>query len=424
MKRLMKQLVVAVLGWQVRRLQRKDGDFQTIGVVGSYGKTSSKMAIAELLETELHVRYQKGNYNDTSTVPLVFFGQTLPSLFNPLAWLIIFIKNEMVLRQEVFPFDVVIVELGIDGPGQMEEFGKFLRLDWVLVAALGPEHMEQFDDLAQVAEEELKVQDFADRIVVNKDLCDKELLGSLSKPYEEYSLEYARTLPLNSWRIRVGDEDPIRLEQAVLSKARLYSLSNAVVMGLKMGMSEQKIKQNLGKIKAVPGRMNTLDGKKGSVIIDDTYNASPEATILALETLYSYPAKQRIALLGNMNELGKFSEELHRQIGHACEPGKLDLVVTLGEDANKYLADQAEKAGCKVERAETPYQAAAIIEKILKPDAVVLAKGSQNGVFAEEAVKLLLAEPNDDRYLVRQSPSWLAKKERAFGVAPHLDDSL
>lgn len=414
-------MVVAVLGWQVRRLQSQNGSFKTIGVVGSYGKTSSKIAIAELLETELHVQYQKGNYNDTVTVPLVFFGQSLPSLFNPLAWLIVFIKNERLLKEKVYPFDAVVVELGIDGPRQMQDFAKFLRLDYAIVTALGPEHMEQFESIEQVAEEELSVQEFSDQVIINGDLCDKNLLKSLKKPFEKYTLDYAQKLPLDSWRLNLGDEEPVRFETTIFSKARLYSLSNAAVAGLKMGLSSEKIQANLGKITAVPGRMNTLEGKKGSTIIDDTYNASPEATILALQTLYSYPAKQRIALLGNMNELGEFSEEMHRDVGHACEAGRLDLVVTLGEDANKYLADQAEKAGCKVERTDSPYQAAKIIEEALKEDSVILAKGSQNGVFAEEAVKLLLQDPNDDRYLVRQGSSWLSKKQDLFGT-PHLED--
>lgn len=416
MKKALKNLVVAILGWQIRRLQKRNGGFKTIGVVGSYGKTSSKMAIAEMLETELHVQYQKGNYNDTATVPLVFFGQTLPSLFNPFAWILVFLRNERVLSREVYPYDVVVVELGIDGPGQMEKFKKFLKLDYALVTALGPEHMEQFKGLEQVAAEELKVQEFAQTVIINKDLCDKSLLGSLKKSYESYSLDYMKKLPLDSWRVKLNDNPPVRLEQTVFSKARLYSLSAAVVMALKLGINEDKIKNHLSKIKVVPGRMNTLEGKKGATIIDDTYNASPEATILALNTLYGYPAKQRIALLGNMNELGKFSEEMHRQVGHACEPGKLDLIVTLGEHANKYLAEQAEKAGCKVERTVSPYQAAEVIEEAIKKDSVILAKGSQNGVFAEEAVKKLLKNPDDVRYLVRQSDRWLRRKRASFNL--------
>lgn len=413
MKKLLKSCVVAVLGWQVRRLQ-KQGSFTTIGVVGSYGKTSTKMAIAELLEAEFHVQYQKGNYNDIVSVPLVFFGQNLPSLFNPIAWLAVFWKNEQMLR-EIYSFDVVVVELGIDAPGQMQLFKKYLKLDYLLVTALGPEHMEQFSSVKEVAREELTAQSFSKQVIVNKGLCAEELLRSLKKPYETYKVEHPRRFPLESWQVVLDDKKAIRIQQTVVSKARMYSLSAAVVMGNKMGIEKEQMLQKLTGLTAVPGRMNTLRGKKRSIIIDDTYNASPEATVLALETLYSYPARQRVALLGNMNELGNFSEKLHRQVGQACVPGKLDLVVTLGEHANKYLAEEAEKAGCKVMRTTSPYQAAELIEEALKEGSVILAKGSQNGVFAEEAVKGLLADPGDSKFLVRQSRHWRSQKRQSFG---------
>ncbi len=416
MKRLFKAIVVAKLGKQVRKLQSKNS-FVTIGVVGSYGKTSSKMAIAQLLETEFHVRYQKGNYNDVVSVPLIFFDQKLPSLFNPLAWLGVFWRNSRILKRE-YPYDVVVVELGTDGPGQIGEFSKYLKLDYAVVTALGPEHMENFKDVADVAKEELSVQNYSDTLIINKDLCAKELLRKVRGNVEYYSLEFSPKFPLDSWRIRFDDDDTVRLQEQVLSRARLYSLSTATVMGLKMKIDLDKIQSaiNEGKILSVPGRMNTLKGKKGSVIIDDTYNASPEATILALETLYSYPVKQRIALLGSMNELGKYSADLHKQVGKECTPNKLDLLVTLGDEANKYLATAAEKNGCKVIRTTSPYDAAEKIEENLKNDSVILAKGSQNGVFAEEAVRLLLDDPTHTRYLVRQGHSWQSKKQDSFQI--------
>lgn len=409
--------MVAVLGRQVRRLQAR-GSFKTIGVVGSYGKTSTKMAISQLLETEFHVQYQKGNYNDLVSVPLILFGQKLPSLFNPLAWLGVFWRNNRILKKE-YPYDIVVVELGTDGPGQINAFSKYLKLDYAIITALGPEHMENFKSLEDVAREELSVQAYAEKLIINKDLCDPKLLGKLEKPAEYYSLEFGAKFPLDNWRIRFDDGQAVRVEERVLSRARLYSLSTATVVGLKMKIEFKKIQQAIteGKILSVPGRMNTLKGKKGSVIIDDTYNASPEATILALETLYSYPVKQRIALLGSMNELGKYSQKLHEQVGEECTPNKLDLLVTLGEEANKYLATIAEKKGCKVIRTDSPYDAAEKIEEQLMNDSVILAKGSQNGVFAEEAVRLLLDDPTHSRYLVRQGHSWQSKKQESFQIS-------
>jgi UDP-N-acetylmuramoyl-tripeptide--D-alanyl-D-alanine ligase len=162
--------------------------------------------------------------------------------------------------------------------------------------------------------------------------------------------------------------------------------------------------------------MQRLRGINNSVILDDTYNASPDATKAALDTLYKIDAPQKIALLGNMNELGGFSQDAHTDIGEYCNAKQLDLVVTLGPDANKYLAPAAEKNGCKVIRTTKPHEAAESIKEVIKAGTVILAKGSQNMVFAEEAVKALLENPDEADKLVRQSPEWLKKKQKAFSV--------
>jgi hypothetical protein len=98
MKKLAKKSVAAVLGWQVRRLRKKNV-LKIVGVTGSIGKTSSKFAITAILKQQFKVQSQAGNYNDVVSVPLIFFGQKLPNIFNPLAWLITFWRNERIIRR-------------------------------------------------------------------------------------------------------------------------------------------------------------------------------------------------------------------------------------------------------------------------------------------------------------------------------------
>ncbi|HET7827881.1 MAG TPA: cyanophycin synthetase, partial [Candidatus Saccharimonadales bacterium] len=161
-------------------------------------------------------------------------------------------------------------------------------------------------------------------------------------------------------------------------------------------------------------RMQILLCVNGSTIIDDSYNASPAAVKLALDYLYEIDSPQKIAVLGNMNELGSFSESAHIEIGKYCDPKQLALVITIGPDANKYLAPSASAMGCKVHEFDSPYTAGEYLKPILQKGAAVLVKGSQNGVFAEETVKLLLANPADVNKLVRQSTDWLKIKQKAF----------
>jgi UDP-N-acetylmuramoyl-tripeptide--D-alanyl-D-alanine ligase len=156
--------------------------------------------------------------------------------------------------------------------------------------------------------------------------------------------------------------------------------------------------------------MQRLVGVKDSVIIDDTYNASPEAVLIALDALYTFPRRNKVAILGMMNELGKISEIEHRKIGKYCDPKILDLVVTIGKDANHFLAPEARQNGCRVYEAKDAKDAGQYVFDHLKEDSVILAKGSQNGVFAEEALKPLLANKADVAKLVRQSDYWMSKK--------------
>lgn len=157
--------------------------------------------------------------------------------------------------------------------------------------------------------------------------------------------------------------------------------------------------------------MNILPGVRGSMVIDDTYNSSPKAALEALRTLYLIDANQRIAILGSMNELGNFSAESHRQVGEMCDPSYLDWVITIGDDAANYLAPAARLKGNNVKSFKNPILAGAFANKVLKDGGVVLAKGSQNGVFAEEAVKIILDETDEEWQLVRQSEEWLDKKK-------------
>jgi len=421
MKKSAKAFVVSILAWQIKRLYKKN-QFKVVGVVGSIGKTSTKLAIARVLSEQLRVQYQEGNYNELVSVPLVFFGHKMPSLFNPFAWLAIFIKNEVILSKK-YPYDFVVLEIGTDGPGQIAAFKQYLHLDIAVVTALTPEHMVYFSGLSAVAEEELSVAQYSKRLLLNVDLCPKELTLSYSGTFLSYSIKQDATYtmdPINyseyGTRFTINkDREPwIEADSKSFSQAQLYSLTAAAAVSDLLDVPKEAIAEGFGKVVPVPGRLQLLQGLNNSTIIDDTYNASPDAVKGALDALYRYKAIRKIALLGNMNELGSTSAEAHTEVGSLCMPSQLALLITLGPDANEHLAAAAEKNGCKVARTNSPIEAARVILEVLEAGDVLLAKGSQNGVYAEEAVKLLLENPADSSKLVRQSKSWIAKKRAQF----------
>ncbi len=382
MKKVVKRIVVSTLSWQVRRLQKRH-DFRTVAVVGGIGKTSTKTAIATMLGSKYRVRFQSGNYNDIVTVPLVYFGEQLPSLFNVFSWLRLLVRNEFQIRGD-YLYDFVVLELGTDGPGQIKQFASFVEADIAIVTAITPEHMEYFGGLEDVALEELSVASFSRTLLVNSRLCSEVFIAGIE--CERYGEDVGSDL----WQ---------------------YSVQAAKAVGKYFDMSPQEIDDASKLIKPTLGRMNRLSGINNSIIIDDTYNSSPDAVFAALDLLKDQKSSYKIAILGSMNELGVDSEKFHRQAGGMCSPDWLDSVITIGSQANNYIASSARQNGCSVTEFTNPRLAGEYVKSILKPGAVVLAKGSQNGVFAEEAIKVLLDNPDDAKYLVRQSEYWMDKKK-------------
>jgi UDP-N-acetylmuramyl pentapeptide synthase len=217
----------------------------------------------------------------------------------------------------------------------------------------------------------------------------------------------------------LGDKvaQTITVKPQVLGDHAELALLAAAAVAVQLGLLPEQIRTGLNEVVSVPGRMQRLEGKNEVVIIDDTYNASPEAVYAALKTLRQMSKSRRIALLGQMNELGDYSERSHRRVGE--QSADLDLLLTLGKDANTILGPAAVKAGLdesKWHAFSSPYEAGEWLAKAAKKGDTILFKGSQNGVFSEEAIKPLLANSDDETKLVRQNSAWLAKKRAQFKV--------
>ncbi|HSX33702.1 MAG TPA: Mur ligase family protein [Candidatus Saccharimonadales bacterium] len=419
-KALGKAFLVAVMSRQVRRLRRRH-TFKLIAVAGSVGKTSTKIAIAKLLAASSRVRWQEGNYNDPVTVPLIFFSQQEPSIFNVAAWCKILYQNSRMIRRP-YPFDYVVAELGTDTPGTIPSYA-YMQPDLAVVTAVTPEHMAFFGTLDGVAAEELSVVSYAKQTLINTDDTPSKYLKDLA--YTSYGLSDKATYQVTKQKSKglAGQQLTFKLAKTHAMEATLPLLGQhgakialaAVAAAHLLDVPAEAIAKGVPAIAAFAGRMQVLHGIKNSTIIDDTYNSSPAAAKAALDVLYAGDAPQRIALLGSMNEMGDYSQEAHEEVGAYCDPKKIDLLITLGPDANKYLAPVAKQRGCAVTAFDNPHAAGEFIKEQLQDGAVILAKGSQNRVFAEEALKPLLANAGDVQKLVRQSPYWMKIKAKQFG---------
>jgi UDP-N-acetylmuramoyl-tripeptide--D-alanyl-D-alanine ligase len=411
-----KQAVVRLLNRAVADYLRRN-KVKVIAVAGSIGKTSTANAIRVILAQKYKVHQPKTAYNTNKSVHLELFD--LPFATSAIGWAKTLLTLLLRSRGKA-PYEVVVIEVGIDHPAEMPSFA-WLRPQVGVLTAIAPEHMEYFKTIEAVAEEELAMGEFCDELLFNTNTVDERFLSDDMKARARWyqSGDYRA----DNYRVQdnkvladflVAGERLPDVELQILGEHSLDALVAAAAVGAQQDLDQQQIAAGLRAVEPVKGRMQRLSGAKGSIIIDDSYNASPQAAKAALDVLVQFVAPQHVAVLGMMNEMGEYSLQAHTEVGEYCDPAKLDLVVTIGPDANEYLAAAAEKRGCKVERFTNPYMAGEFIKQQLKPGAAVLFKGSQNGVFAEEAIKAVLADPADKDRLVRQSAYWMKRKQAQF----------
>lgn len=401
-------------------------EVKLIVVAGSVGKTSTKTAIATMLAQKYRVRLHEGNHNTAMSVPLAILGVPYPDNIRSFsAWrqAIKYAKARILAPTDV---DVIIQELGTDRPGDIEHFGTYLKPDIAVITAVTPEHMEFFKTMEAVAHEELAAGNFSKLAIINRDDIDGAYAQYLTNgnidtygtsAAAEYHFEQQDFTPEAGHTGRfVGNELPEGVDATikVVGEHNLRPAIAGAAVGLKFGLSAQEIAAGLAAMRPVPGRMNLLRGLNGSTIIDDTYNSSPIAASSAVQTFYALQAPQRIAIMGSMNELGESSAVEHEKIGKLFHPDMVDWVITIGDEAGKYLAPAARSNGCQVKPFMNAIQAGAFAHSVLDKGALVLAKGSQGDVYAEEAIKILLHDQTDVPKLVRQSPAWMATKEEFF----------
>lgn len=422
---MFKKIIIQLLQYQAKRYFKKH-QLKVVAVAGSVGKTSTKMAIVAVLSQKYKVRFQPGNYNVDVSVPLVIFDLPLPeNIRSPFGWLSTLLKTQKLISAKSTPADVVVLELGADKPGDIEAFKTYLNPDIAVITAVAAEHMETFKTMEAVAREELAIAGFSKLTLINRDDVSEDYASFANTTNvdtygmggtAEYLFVIEDAVAGQGFRGRFVSpefgEVPTKL--SVIGEHNIKAVVARGAVGVKLGLTSRQVVDGMAAVRPVMGRMNLLRGVQQSFIIDDTYNSSPIAAIAALQSLYLFPAPQRIAILGSMNELGAMSAQLHEQVGKACDPGVLDWVVTIGEQAEKYLGPAAASKGCQVRSFKSPYEAGAFVHKVMQAGSVILAKGSQNGVFAEEAVKILLHDTHDETKLVRQSAEWKAKKSQQF----------
>ncbi len=431
----MKTLLQNVLFMMARATLRRHRPL-IVGVTGSIGKTTTKAAIAVVLQKKYRVRENIKSYNNEIGVPLTILGFESPGRSLP-GWLQLVLQWAwgMVFGHKHYP-EVLVLEMGADKPGDIAYLTSLAPPDIGVLTAIAPTHLEQFGDVAAVAAEKrllIKNIRHGGTAVLNS---DDEIVRETKISKGERLLRYGMSqdaevrgsdvrwsfgsggdgagLGVNFKVTHEGSSVPMRLDGCIGLPPVLSALAAAAV-GVAVGLNLVEISEALKIFSPTPGRLRLLEGIRHSLIIDDSYNSSPRAVIAALDVLDSAPRSvqaRHIAVLGDMRELGDEAESAHTAVGQDVAQRPIDMLVTVGE-RSRSIARAARHHGFaedKIFSFATAEEAGGLLRDTIRPDDVVLFKGSQNFIRLERAVKMIMAAPERaSELLVRQGPEWQGK---------------
>ena len=425
MKEFFKKIVVSILTLEAQVILRKYHP-RVIAITGSVGKTTAKDAIYTALGGGPDIRKNEKSLNSELGVPLTIIG-SVSAWGSAMGWLRIISKGfGLMFGGKPYP-KTLIMETGADHPGDIHRIARWLMPDIAVLTGVAPVHIAFFDSIDSIFKEKQQLAKHLRTggwLALNADDERVRTLVNGSENVLPYGIEHGALRASNiqtvfagnkptgiRFDVRHGAETPVVLElNGVISNAQVLSTLAACAVGIAEGMSLTTISENLKKHTPTPGRMRILDGMNGSVIIDDSYNSSPAAALLALDTLKQLPAGRRIAALGDMRELGSHSKEAHEVVGkRAAEIA--DMLITVGEES-KVLADAARKARPNLAIKSYGYgesaKAGAELASELRAGDIVLVKGSQNMIRMEHFTKSIMADSAQAKFLlVRQDPEWL-----------------
>jgi UDP-N-acetylmuramyl pentapeptide synthase len=393
-----------------------------IAVTGSIGKTSAKVAIAQLLATRYRLYIEDQNHNSDRTIRLNFFGLPFPK-YN--RWLVRWVPVlwSVHRRTKDFPFDVVVLEMAESRHASSGAYIKELQPDIGVISGVSPAHLSYFHSYDRLVAAVWKLASMCQQIIYNADFPDlaEQANAAQAKTFGiQHGVVSIRNITTQPDGKLAGnlviDKKSAKIQTNMVATQSLYAVAAAAAVAHELGWSLDEIAAAVPMIEPVRGRMNPVVGRQGTVLLDDTFNASPISVLAALKTLNGYTGK-KIAVLGSMNELSDTTQEAHEKIGQRAAE-VVDELVVIGDTAGKYLAPAAIRAGLDAQHVHVfarANQAGACLRAIVEPGATILFKGSQDGVFTEEAIKYVMDQPNEaDKILIRQNGSWKRRKQGFF----------
>lgn len=352
------------------KFYRQQLDIKVVGITGSVGKTSTKEFVAGVLSAKFNVWKTQGNFNNEVGLPLTVLQ----------------------LRKE---HEIAVLEMGISNFGEMHRLSEIARPDICVLTNIGQCHLEFLGDRDGVLKAKTEIFDFMnpngiicvngddDKLITLKDTRKKQLRTfGRSRENDFYALKEVSHGLLGSTmdmagKLEISDiQIPLPGEHMVLNALAASAVADA------LGLTTGEIREGMRKVEAVSGRSHIIP-LKDTILIDDCYNANPVSMKAAIDLLQAANGR-KVAVLGDMFELGEEEEKLHYEAGQYAA-GKVDLLICIGKLSEHIYRGAKEKKteGMEhlyLERKEEVYSH---LLDIIKPQDTLLLKASHGMGFAE-----------------------------------------
>ena len=314
---------------EIAKYKRSMYDIPVIAVTGSVGKTSTKDIIANVMAQKFNVLKTEGNLNNHIGLPL-----TLLKLKDHTA---------------------VIVEMGMNHFGEISLLTDIAKPTGCVITNIGTSHIGNLGSRENILKAKLEILEGLNNegfVLINN---DNDLLNDWVKKQDKYKVytygiennsDYKSTSIIESENSSVFKINETEAQVPVGGIHFVYNATSAFAIGDILGIEKEKIIKGISEFKLTAKRMDIQIIKENIKIINDSYNASYDSMKAALEVMDKTEATRKIAVLGNMLELGEFTKELHEKVGEEVVKNKINILITVGEYA-KDIANKAKTIGMK-----------------------------------------------------------------------------
>lgn len=355
---------------ETARIKRSLYDIPVIGITGSVGKTSTKEIISAVMSKKFNVQKTQGNHNNRIGVPLTIMG----------------LKDH----------DALVIEMGMNHFGELSELTKVAKPTLCVISNIGTSHIGNLGSRENILKAKLEILEGMEKgkIIINN---DNDLLHKWNledKTIEKITFGIHEKSDYTAKNVKIKEnENEFEIEYkgknytcktAIPGEAFILNALSAIAVGSQFNIPIEKMQEAISNVEQGKARME-IEKAKNVLLIKDYYNASLESIKPSLEYLASLSDGKKIAVLGDIKEVGNFSQELHEKVGKEVVKNKVDILITVGKEA-RYIAESAIESGMPKENVytyKTNLQATKKLKQVAKDGDKILLKASNSMKFGE-----------------------------------------